>query len=109
MIDQEDSTKLEGIEVYVTKRKPAFIMGYKVVDKYYGRTDANGECMIMIYNYNREKYDFVVHVNDYEGTPPDFGGYTYSVWSTVLEEYELNTEIEARLTPIPFPNVAIGY
>jgi len=105
VINRADSTSIYNVKIDVVKRKPAMIWGYKSVDNYQGRTNKQGICSLYIDNYNKDKYDYSIDVNNYEDTPPDFGGYTYSVWGTVLEKYELDDTLKVRLTRITFPGI----
>jgi len=103
VISSADSTAIENVKVNVYKRKnTVFEWGYKIVDSYEEYTDNQGICNIVINNYNRDKYDYSIDVNYHSGNPPDFGGYTFSAWGTVLEEYELKDTLSVRLTKIPF-------
>ena len=85
------------------------IWGYKTIDIYNVSTDENGIGSILIDDYNREDYEYMVMVNAYGDINPDFGGYTYSQWGTILEEYELDDTLRVKLTRIPYPDIEIGY
>ena len=99
----EDRTAINNIRIDVIKRKESMIYGYKELDSYKGYSDDQGICRIYIENYDRDKYSYSISVNSYENTPPDFGGYTYSKWGTVLEENQLKDTLKVSLTKIPIP------
>lgn len=102
VIDGSDSTVIKNIDVSVKKRKPKLIYGFKVVDIYSGKTDNNGICKLMIDDYDRNNYEYLIDVNTCD-IPCDYGGYTYSRGGSVLQANELDKQLIVKLTKIPIP------
>ncbi|MFH1004713.1 MAG: hypothetical protein V1781_04360 [Bacteroidota bacterium] len=102
VIDTNDSTAIKNIDVSVKKRKSKLIYGFKIVDSYSGKTDSTGVCKLLIDDYANEKYEYSIDINMYDNNPPDYGGYTYSQWGTVLQEMELDELLIVKLRKIPF-------
>jgi hypothetical protein len=102
VIDGSDSTVIKNIDVSVKKRKPKLIYGFKVVDIYSGKTDNNGICKLMIDDYDRNNYEYLIDVNTCD-IPYDYGGYTYSRGGSVIQANELDKQLIVKLTKIPIP------
>lgn len=91
------------INVYKMKVKSVGMMSskFKEVDKYVGYTNDKGESKIIIDNYNRKKYVYVVEVSPYSVGSKSF---LFSRKRRQLEEYELNEAVLFWGSIIPLPD-----